>query len=232
MKIRFLAIVLLSVAVGAIEAPAAPRGTKALSGRSVRSTPRVSTSRSIRQRTPSFNRMPGRRTPSVRMPGMSGSRSSRSVSPGLNLANLGGGGLGSLPFGGGSGDYGPLADLLGQGFGNHGYRRAEHEMADAYRDVGIANAVVDLLGILVTACPQEPRAVAVPVVRTAPAAVPSGHIEQQRILIREGHYEQYQVWVPEYVVAATGERVEGHHETRRRWVAPVYQVREVWVPGS
>ncbi len=230
MKIRFLAIVLLSIAMGAIEAPAAPRGTKALSGRSVRSAPRVSTGRSVRQSSSSFRRVPGRRAPSLRLPGASGSRSSRS---GLSaLSNLAGSGLGDLPFREGASGYGPLADLLGQGFGDRGYHRAEHEMADAYRDVGIANAVVDLLGILVAACPQEARAVAVPVVHTAPVAVPSGHIEQQRILIREGHYEQYQVWVPEYVVAATGERVEGHHETRRRWVDPVYQVREVWVPGS
>ena len=138
------------------------------------------------------------------------------------------------PFGGSNRGLSPLADLLHSQYGrgyNDRYYDPNREMAKAYRDVGIANAVVGLVGVLATVAAQENRAVAAtPVYGAAPAVAPSGRIERQQVLVREGRIEEYTVWVPEHTIPGTGEKVLGHHQTRQRSIAPIYETREVWVP--
>ncbi len=73
----------------------------------------------------------------------------------------------------------------------------------AIRDVGLANAAVNLIGIAATA-----GAYAYP----APVAV-------QPVVVQPSHYETYQVWVPEVYDPATGARIGGgYYETRTRLV--------------
>jgi hypothetical protein len=124
---------------------------------------------------------------------------------------------------------GLLEEYLYNGYGRHGFDpyEAEKAHADAYRDAAIANAIVNVIGILATANQAQPVAAYTP---PAPV-VPQGHIERQRVLVQEGRTEEYQVWIPEYTIPATGEVVLGHHETRQRTVAPVYEEREIWVPA-
>lgn len=126
-----------------------------------------------------------------------------------------------------------LGDYNGRSrYGNpYDYRRHDDDMADAYRDAAIANAVVGLVGILVNAAVQpQPVAVATPAYTAAPVVVqPAGHYEVRRTLVREGYYEATQVWVPEYLDQATGTIIAGHYETHKRWVPPVYQETQVWV---
>lgn len=129
-------------------------------------------------------------------------------------------------------DSGPLGDLLGQylagEYGGHRFDPYEVDKAraDAYRDAAIANAIVNVVGIL--AASSQPQ---VPVALCPPPSAPRGHIERQRVLIQEGRTEEYQVWIPEYTIVETGELVVGHYETRRRAIAPVYEEREIWVPS-
>jgi hypothetical protein len=127
---------------------------------------------------------------------------------------------------------GPLGGLLQQYLYNEygGGRRydpyaGEKAHAKAYRDAAIANAVVNVVGILATTHQQRQYGVNT----TAPA--PRGHVQRQRILVHEGRTEEYQVWVPQYRIPGTGEVVLGHNETRRREIAPVYEEREVWIPA-
>jgi len=136
-----------------------------------------------------------------------------------NLSHLGNAPLGGL-----------LEEYLYRGYGGNGFDPYEGEKAhaDAYRDAAIANAIVNVIGILATANQPQPVAVYAP---PAPVA-PQGHIERQRVLIQEGRTEEYQVWIPEYTIPATGEVVVGHHETRRRTIEPVYEEREIWVPAQ
>lgn len=161
-----------------------------------------------------------------------------SIPAGANLNHGRNPGLGQNPFGNGNSSGNGLGGLLGQYLNNgYGYNRhfdpyeGEKAQAKAYRDAAIANAIVNVVGILATA--NQPRLQAVcPTqgVAAAPAA-PCGYVERQRILVQEGRTEEYQVWIPEYTIPETGELVVGHHETRRREIAPVYQEREVWVPS-
>ena len=149
-------------------------------------------------------------------------------------------GLNGSLFNGKSGRY-PIAQQL---FRNWNRRYNDHdpydEIADAYRDAAIANAVVNMVGIIANAA-MQPRAVAQPammstqtpvsVAQPAPPRGPTGHIERREVVVREGHYQEYQVHVPQYTIESTGEIVEAHYETRRRWVPPVTEVREVWIPA-
>lgn len=131
--------------------------------------------------------------------------------------------LGAAPLGG------LLEEYLYNEFGGRQFDpwAGEKAHADAYRDAAIANAIVNVVGILATA--NQPPA---PVVACPPApAAPQGHIERQRVMLQEGRTEEYQVWVPEYVIPATREVVVGHHETRRREIAPFFEEREIWVPA-
>jgi hypothetical protein len=154
----------------------------------------------------------------------------RGGAPNLGAAGLGNG-LGRGGAFGRNGSGGPLGGLLQQYLYNEyggGYRydpyAGEKAHAKAYRDAAIANAVVNMVGIIATNHQQRKYT------NCSTAVAPSGHIERQRILVQEGRTEEYQVWVPQYTVPATGEVVLGHNETRRREIAPVYENREVWIP--
>lgn len=158
-------------------------------------------------------RVPGRSPGSVNLPG----RNSGNLIPESRYP------LGSL-----------LESYLRDEYGyGHGYRdynpwAGEEARADAYRDAAIANAVVNVIGILATANQPQYPVMATPAPTTVVA--PRGHVERQRVLVQEGRTEEYQVWVPEHVIPETGEVVVGHHEVRRREIAPVYEEREIWVP--
>lgn len=125
----------------------------------------------------------------------------------------------------------------GYGYGNGYYGHNHHDdYADAYRDAAIANAVVNLVGIAVTAATQpRVQAVAVaPVAYAAPAPVavvqpqPQGYYRTEKILVSEGYYEDVRVEIP-----ATrdqyGRTVGGGYEIHKRWNPPVYEYRPVWV---
>ena len=102
-------------------------------------------------------------------------------------------------------------------------------MSRDYRDAAIANASAGMFGMIVTSAMQPTYGV--PVTSAAPVAtVPRGPVyESQKVMVREGYYETVQVWVAEYQHPETGDVVEGHYETHRRWVPPVYELREVRV---
>jgi hypothetical protein len=58
-----------------------------------------------------------------------------------------------------------------------------------------------------------------------------GHYERQRVLVKDGYYESYNVWVPKDRTGLFGLKViPGHYEARQRWIPPVYEYRDVWVP--
>ena len=111
------------------------------------------------------------------------------------------------------------------GYGGYGYR--EDQMAKAYRDVGIANAVVGLVGVLVTASQNANY----PAVAVAPvSAPPAGHWERQTVVVQPAHYESYQEWIPEIFDSRTGQRIGGgFYESRTRLVPETLQYRDVWV---
>ena len=119
--------------------------------------------------------------------------------------------------------------------GRRAYRQ-EDSMAKAYRDVGIANAMVGLVGVLATlsqepvyapVCAPAPAPAAVPL--AAPAA-PSGYWERRPVAVHPEHYEQYQVWIPAIVDARTGATTGGgYYETRSRLVPEQIEYQDVWV---
>ena len=115
---------------------------------------------------------------------------------------------------------GPGAYGHGSPWGYYDRHNPYEEMADAYRDAAIANAIVNTIGILVSAS------------QTNRAPEPAGHYVTQRRLIKEGHYETSTVWVPETYDEANGVWIEGHHETQRRWVPEVWEKTRVWVPDA
>lgn len=147
---------------------------------------------------------------------------------------------GSKHYGYGHSDTPILDELRDRYYRNNGYHGGRYgyhddDVADAYRDAAIANAVVNLVGIAVTAATQ-PRvaAVAQPVaVAPAPVAVvqpaPRGYYETREVVVSEGYYEDVRVWVPE-VRDSRGRVVqEGYYEIRKRWNPPVHEYRPVWV---
>lgn len=188
---------------------------------------------------------------SLRAPRSGARPGNRSALRGGNVPSLGGNGLrgGSLPGpsrnglsglnrarGGGApglGNGNLLGGLLqeylydeygrGRGYDPHAGEKAH---AKAYRDAAIANAVVNVVGILANAQQNRQYEACPPA-----SGGPQGHIERKRVLVQPGRTEEYQVWVPEHRIPETGEIVAGHHETRRREIPPVYEIREVWVPN-
>lgn len=134
-----------------------------------------------------------------------------------------------------------FGEYSGQGFGNiphYGYgdrHRYENEMADAYRDAAIANAVVGLVGVLVSAAqqPQYATVTAAPAsMAPAPVAVtpPPGRWERQVVVVEPAHYETFQEWIPEIFDSRTGQRIGGgYYESRSRLVPETFQYRDVWV---
>lgn len=160
---------------------------------------------------------------------LGGARSANRIGnyPGIGNNNRSGLGYGRNGIGNGGALGGLLEQYLYNEYGggrNFDPYAGEKAHAKAYRDAAIANAVVNVVGILATT--QQQKACAV----KAPAA-PRGHVETQRILVQEGRTEEYRVWVPQYTIPATGEVVVGHYETRQREIAPVYETREVWIPA-
>ncbi len=95
-------------------------------------------------------------------------------------------------------------------------------MAKAYREVGIANAVVGLVGILVQASENNRYQGS------------QGQWTRERVIISPARYETYQVWVPPIYDPRTGAKVGGgFHENRTHLIPEVYEDREVRVvtPG-
>jgi len=122
--------------------------------------------------------------------------------------------LGGMPNLGQRG-YGNLADYL-----LTERRRDRHDpYADAYRDVGIANAVVNLMGVILNSA------------QAAQQPVMSGRYETQKVVVREAHYEQEQVWIPPLYDSYTGRQLGGgYYETRTQLVPEVAEYRQVLIP--
>lgn len=112
----------------------------------------------------------------------------------------------------------------GYGWNNHHY--SDHnDRADAYRDVGIANAVVGLVGIMANVATAPRYTYAAP-----PAPAPSGYWARQAVVVQPEHYEQYQVWIPEVYDSRTGVKTGGgYYETHSRLVPQVVEYQNVWV---
>ena len=110
----------------------------------------------------------------------------------------------------------------------HNQHKAEEESAKAYRDAAIVQSVTGLLGTIAqTAIAADARTV-----QPAPYAVPApmGHYETRRVVVQEGHYEQYQEWIPPVFSRTTGQQLGGgYYETHTRWIPEVYQDQQVYV---
>jgi len=59
-----------------------------------------------------------------------------------------------------------------------------------------------------------------------------GYYEEQRVLVKPGHFEEYKVWVPERYDPELDATFHGHYKTQKRWVPSVYETRKVWVPSG
>ena len=135
--------------------------------------------------------------------------------PGMFLEQLGGGGFGG-PFGG----------PFGSPYDRHEKSDA-HEYADAIRDVGIANAVVGLVGVIANSQPTYREPVyREPVYRETQ---PTQRYAREKVILKEGYYEDYKVWVPEQYDSGSRDKILGHYEMRQRWVPEVYGFRDVQV---
>lgn len=88
--------------------------------------------------------------------------------------------------------------------------------ARAIRDVGIANAVVNLVGIAAT---------------SSRYAYPAAPVVEQ-VVVQPPRYETYQVWIPEVYDPNTGLKIGGgYYETRTRLVSEVRTYRPLqYVP--
>lgn len=183
-----------------------------------------------------------------------GSAASRSIRPGPSPIGKGSAPRGSAMSGAGRSIAGSLAGEAGKyglnpyggGYGGLGYGNypllnsllyedsrasAEREYAKAYRDASIANAVVGLVSVVALSA-QANRAPApyATQVSSAPVQyVQEPVYEEMKVLVKDGYYESFQVWVPETVDRQTGDIIEGHHETHKRWAPPVYESRTVRV---
>ncbi len=123
----------------------------------------------------------------------------------------------------GSGGYGDILSELGRyiDYAQRDRRHRSHEdqRYRAQRDALIADAVVQVVG-MVTSARRQPR-----------AYVPAPPVHEIRqVLVEEGHYERYQVYIEPVYDRHTGEKMDGgYHETRTRWVPPRYEERMVLV---
>ena len=84
----------------------------------------------------------------------------------------------------------------------HEREKQEEEMAKAYRDAAIVNAVAGLVGTLATAAINADCRTAPPPPMQTVAPVQSGHYETRRVLIRAARQESYRVWDSAGVFAA------------------------------
>lgn len=124
----------------------------------------------------------------------------------------------------GRGDY-----YNGYNGGHHNGHHNDDDYARAYRDVGIANAIVDLVGVATTAA-YGPRYYApAPIAVGEPYPAPScGYYRIERVLVCPGHHEDYRVWVPE-TRDHCGRVYGGYYEVQQRWIPDRYEERQVWV---
>jgi hypothetical protein len=135
-------------------------------------------------------------------------------------------GLGSLlQYGGhghGHGSY-------GYGGGYWDYRHdADREYAHAMRDAAIADAVVGVTGIIAGAAtaPYYAAPPAYPVYSPVYVPAPTRYV-RERVLVRQGGYEDYEEWVPDRYDTHTGETIAGHYEVHRRYVPELWEERLV-----
>ncbi|HRZ83444.1 MAG TPA: hypothetical protein P5069_13385, partial [Candidatus Hydrogenedentes bacterium] len=201
---------------GALKAPGrslrgigTSRGLSSPGGRSLRGIP------SVRGKDPFSGSTAGRALRDGLSSGRNGLRAPGSLSGrGSSGRDLGKGldrdrvmdALGGLMNRGGYGDYG------GHG-GYGGWNDYENEMADAYRDVGIANAVVGLVGIAAQVAVQSRQ-----------YAAPAQQYRTERVLVAPARYETTQVWIPESYDPRTGVKLGGgFYETRTQYVPEVYE---------
>lgn len=180
-----------------------------------------------------------RATRSMRGPELGSSRSSRSVGlPARGTTSnpwAGRGGSASNPWSGGGRSGLNAADVLqglgalsgGDGLGGYGGNpwqgygrdRREDAMAKAYRDVGIMNAVVALVGIAATV---SQNSAAYAPAHAAPAPAPAPMVE--RVVVAPARYESVQVWVPPIYDSRTGAQIGGgYHEARSQYVPETYR---------
>jgi hypothetical protein len=150
---------------------------------------------------------------------------------GLRNGNIGNGqilqsliGQGGYGHGGGNynGGYGGCNNYGGgQGYGDYGYG-----MPQAYRDVGIANAVVGLVGIAAQTAQTSAY-------YNGAYAQPVQRYYNERVLVSPSRYETTQVWVPESFDPRTGAKIGGgFYENRTQLVPEVYEERMVPAPVS
>ena len=158
---------------------------------------------------------------------------------GLRNGNIGHGGLLGQGLRNGSIGHGEiLQSLMGQGVGNGygyghghggydrgyegGYGYDGYGMPQAYRDVGIANAVVGLVGVAAQAAQNS---------QCYGYSQPAAQYYNQRVLVSPARYETRQVWVPESFDPQTGAKIGGgFYENRTEMVPEVYENRMVPAP--
>ena len=156
------------------------------------------------------------------LPNLSGdSRSSRNPFGMSSSSNWGRYGSGS-PFGRSSGLFGNMG---GPGYYNNRYdshyRYEQDRMAKAYRDVGMAQALVGLVGIVATVAQQPPQYAAVPA---------QGYWQRQAVIVQPQRYEHRQEYIPPLYDSRTGQKIGGdYHESRTVLVPEVVEYRDVWV---
>lgn len=221
------------VALPALAGPYAPRSS---AGRTVsRSTSigstanRVTATRGVRSLSSgsSISRSPSSGSSISRTPRISSGSSSRSSGyGGSNRSSLGNSGSGDVLR--------SLGEAIGQRVRDGNYRddrydypfgsrdrRHDDSMAKAYRDVGMAHAVVNLVGVMVQAS-QANR-----------YCQTQGQWVRERVLVAPARYETRQVWIPEMFDPHTGRKVGGgHYETRTEYVPEVYEERSVLVNAT
>lgn len=163
------------------------------------------------------------------------------------LSQLGGYG-GGYGYGPGYGGYGAGygGDPLYPYFNSYNHQKSQSDYADAMRDAAIAGAVGNVVSAIVQSpaitgqtpvyVQQQPvYAQPAPVYRQpAPAPTyvqpnPLGRYETRREVVGGGYYEREQVWMPESRDPQSGNIVEGHYVTVKKWVPEVVQESRVWV---
>ena len=217
---------LLVVAQGAwLEAAAAPRRT--VKGRTpTRTITRsVSSARATARTSPRVSRSvsalatrPSRSTSSLG--GRARSAPTNSLGQALGSALAGRYGASGYPGSRSGSDF--LSELgyrLDQAQRDSYHRSHEEREYRAYRDAMIANTVVQVVGMITSA--QQPQ-------RTCAPARPIHEVRQ--VVVEEGHYERYKVYIEPVHDSRTGAKIDGgYYETRTRWVPPRYEERLVLV---
>jgi len=131
----------------------------------------------------------------------------------------------SAPYRGGNGSGEAFLSELGRYLDQERYDRDHRSHDDrqyrAYRDTLIADTVLQVVGMVTSAQPTA---------RTC-APPPAGPVyEVHRVLVEEGHYERYKVYIEPVYDRHTGALIDGgYYEVRTRWVPPRFEERRVRV---